>query len=128
MCEPQFCVLEYRYRDASNFKMHASVLLSGSCRARDSDLIRSTLWCGELFIPEQVGIGPLQHDFEEYSGVPSRDDHVWHEFVALRPASQDEADNLVCAGQKSVLLTAFQNVSRWDERLSEIYPNLMADG
>jgi len=76
-------LLEYLYRDASNYKQHGSVVLQGTISPKD---IRPLLIDGEYFIPSQVGLPDLQHKFRD-QGVdyPTGDDHAWHEIASMRP-------------------------------------------
>lgn len=69
---------EYRYRDASNYKWHASVVLAGSLRLQD---IKPYLIDGEFFVPELVGLKCLTPE------IRNEDDHDWHEVIALNPTS-----------------------------------------
>jgi len=75
-------LLEYLYRDASNYKQFGSVVLQGSISVKD---IRPLLIDGEYFIPSQVGLPDLQHKFKEQEfEYPTGDDHAWHEIVSMR--------------------------------------------
>lgn len=51
-------VLEYMYRDAGNWKTHATVLLTGKVENGEL-LVRSCLDWAEQFIPEQVQLPAL---------------------------------------------------------------------
>ena len=116
-----YCVFEYLYRDASNYKAWGSVLLSGLPTQEDISVLRASLESGEYFVAEQVGIPPLYNELWELSGGPTEDDHVLHEFVDLRNAGQEEAETLPLFGELSKLLNVFQAVSRWDYSLSPNY-------
>ncbi len=118
------CVFEYLYRDAGNFKIWGSVLLRGAMHTDDRRVVESNLEGGELFIPEQVGLKSLQRAFESTSAVPAVDDHVWHEFVELRPATKADLENISERGDKAELLVNFCRVETWDESLSPIYSSL----
>lgn len=75
-------LLEYLYRDASNYKQHGSVVLEGTISLKD---IRHLLIEGEYFIPSQAGLPDLQHKFKEQGfEYPTEDDHAWHEIVLMR--------------------------------------------
>lgn len=79
-------LLEYLYRDASNYKQHGSVVMAGALSLKD---IRHLLIDGEYFIPLQAGLPDLQHKFGEQGfEYPTEDDHAWHEIVLLRPTSR----------------------------------------
>ncbi|MFN3702958.1 hypothetical protein [Thermomonas sp.] len=80
------CIFEYRYRDAGNWKTEAAVILFGQIDTTIVDGIRKTLEAGELFIPEQVGLKPLQNQhFLAHKTDPDDDmDHAFHEFIGVR--------------------------------------------
>lgn len=83
--------LTYLYRDASNYKAHGAVLLSGEATAEHHHRLRESLIDSEYFIPERVGLPSLRERLYQYSsGAPTDDDHVLHELVELRPATAEE--------------------------------------
>ena len=104
----QFSVFEYLYRDAGNYKAWGELLLLGGATEADIEEIRCQLDLGEYFVPELVGIPPLQVKLHQYSGGPSGDDHIFHEFVDLRPATNLEADSLPLWGTLETLKARFQ--------------------
>lgn len=65
----------YLYRDASNYKQFGYVVFSGEYAEQDKTLLLDNLHEGDFFIPEDVGLQPLQEKFESVS----IDDHPWHE-------------------------------------------------
>ncbi len=75
-------MLEYLYRDASNYKQYGRVVLAGALSIKD---IRHLLIDGEYFIPSQAGLPDLQHKFRAQGfEYPTEDDHAWHEVISLR--------------------------------------------
>lgn len=79
-------LLEYLYRDASNYKQHGSVVLRGEISLKD---IRPLLIDGEYFIPSQAELPDLQHKFRDQGfEYPTEDDHAWHEIVSVRPTTK----------------------------------------
>ena len=79
-------LLEYLYRDASNYKQHGSVVLRGAISLKD---IRPLLLDGEYFIPSQAGLPGLQHKFRKQGfEYPTEYDHAWHEIVSMRPTTK----------------------------------------
>lgn len=125
MMKSEYCVFDYGYRDAANYKVGKSTLLLGSFQGDYIATIRSKLESEELFIPEQVGLVSIQGFFEEFSPVPNSDDHVWHEFLGLRAAdSLDERRLSPSAMSVTELIDRFRGVTNWDEALSPIYPQL----
>jgi hypothetical protein len=111
-------LLEYRYRDAANFKALGRVKLKGTLSASECSEIVSKLEDGELFIAEQVGIPPLYESLYEYSNGPTPSDHCWHEFVAIHDCP-DRGDDEDFWGTTDELLSRFRSVSRWDLRRSK---------
>jgi hypothetical protein len=119
------CVFEYRYRDAANYKQREDILLVGDVEPSDVEAIERAVGEDGWFIPEQVGLASLQCRFAEFGAVPNVDDHVWHEFVALRGADEDHA-RLTPNGAKSELIPTFRSIRHWDEARSPIYTALAA--
>ena len=119
------CVFEYRYRDGANYKQHQDILLSGDFDPSDVEVIERSVGQDSWFIPEQVGLASLQHRFAEFGAVPDPDDHVWHEFIAMRAADEDDCVRLIPHGSKSDLTSAFRKVRNWDEARSPIYKKLL---
>lgn len=78
---------EYLYRDAANYKAFGTVVLQGAHTDEDSNAIRNACESQAYFIAEQVSIAPLYAQLYEFSGGPTEDDHVFHEFMGLREAS-----------------------------------------
>lgn len=120
-------ILEYSYRDASGYAVYDCVLLKGSVSEADRNLIISKLECRELFIPETVGIPPLQHHLYHYSaGKPTEDDHPWHELIDLRPANSDEVASLAVLSDTEDLVRKFSAVADWESwryNLEYLAPN-----
>lgn len=104
-----YSVLEYRYRDAANYKVEGRVLLTGSASAEELQAIRSRLETDDLFVAEQVGLPSLRHALWASSGshFDSDVDHAWHEFIGLRPAEENELNELEPAGSVAELARAF---------------------
>lgn len=74
-------LVEYMYRDASNYKQFGSFALDGYL---DLSLVKPFLWEGEFFIPERVGVKTL---------VPlekTRDDHYLHTIESIREVDVSE--------------------------------------
>lgn len=120
----RYCVFEYLYRDASNYKARGKILLSGNMSQYDTVILQSWLESGEYFVAEQVGIPALYKELWELSGGPSSSDHALHEFQALRQATEDEINSLSLFGDLLNLLKAFGSITAWDYSRS---PNFNAD-
>lgn len=119
----KYCVFEYIYRDASNYKAWGEILLLGIPSKNDIEILRTSLELGEYFVAEQIGIPTLYQELWEFGG-PNQDDHALHEFVALRTASVDKINSLQLFGKLSNFLKKFQAVTTWDYSLS---PNFDLD-
>ena len=113
MPEKQYSVIEYQYRDASNFKSYGEILVEGTFSKRDIELIHSYMYDnGECFIPEEIGIPPLQEIlWKEFDG-PNDDDHEWHSIECIRNANQEDME-LSLWGTKQFLMECFQN--NWEK-------------
>jgi hypothetical protein len=83
----KYSVIEYLYRDASNYKEFGEILLEGLFSETDIELVRSCMYdCGQFFVPEEIGIPPLQSRLWEKYGGPDEDDHQWHSIECIRTA------------------------------------------
>lgn len=110
-----YSVFEYLYRDAGNWKTHGSVLLTGEARSV-GDAIRACCEWGDLFVAEQIGIPSLcERHWTDCGDGPSELDHAYHEFVELRPASDEEIATMAITDALSVLLERLRACAgRWD--------------
>lgn len=117
--ESSFSVFEYLYRDAGNYKAWGSVLLLGTASPDDVDTLRACLESGEFFVAEQVGIPVVYQELWALSDGPNRDDHAYHQFSGLRPATNEEMSTIEPWGRLPDLLKAFCEVNKdWDCALS----------
>jgi len=111
----EYYVMEYLYRDSSNFKAFGQLLLAGDIADTDILKIKSSLDSGECFVAEQVGIPPLYSQLWKYSNGPTIADHAYHEFIKFRTATDEEAASLSVWGDITTLTSKFCNVRRdWD--------------
>lgn len=120
----KYCIFEYLYRDASNYKAWGKILLSGVLSQNDIATLRSCLESDEYFVAEQVGIPAVYKELWDLSGGPNSDDHALHEFVALREATEDEKNSFSLFGDLPNLLNTFRSVTSWNYSLS---PNFDID-
>lgn len=114
-----YCVFEYMYRDAGNWKTHGALLLIGDGFDR-REAMRACMESGDLFVAEQVAVPSLcaQH-FIECKDGPSDLDHAYHEFVDLRPATGTDVATLQLSGTFNALMLRMQAASaNWDVSLS----------
>lgn len=117
----EYCIFEYLYRDASNYKAWGKILLSGIPSQKDAEALRICLESAEYFVAEQVGIPAVYKELWELSGGRTDDDHALHEFVGLRSATEAELGTLPLFGSLSSMLKTFHAVSKWDYSLSPNY-------
>ena len=62
-----FCIFEYFYRDASNYKAWGALVLSGVATKSDLEVLATHFESGEFFIAEQLCIPPLYAELWEFS-------------------------------------------------------------
>lgn len=99
-----YCVFEHMYRDAGNWKTYGGLLLAGKADDARTKL-RQYCESGELFVAEQVGDPSLCPEYLASCGEgPSGLDHAYHEFVDLRPATDEEVIAMPSAGSLHDLL------------------------
>jgi hypothetical protein len=123
MQSKSYSVFEYLYRDAANYKAWGQLLLTGQFTDEQVSQMLSHFDSGEFFIAEQIGIPTLYEDLWQYSNGPTSDDHSWHSFHAIRPAtSQDIASNRPW-GTVEKLLSNLQSVSRETKAVCGAIPN-----
>ena len=114
----KYCVFEYLYRDASNYKAWGGLLLIDIPSPSDIAALKTCLESDIYFVAEQVGIPAVYEELWNLSGGRTSDDHAVHEFVAFRAATANERKNFPLFGEFSSLLKTFQSVSKWDYSLS----------
>lgn len=117
--EGGFCVFEYLYRDASNYKAWGELLLSGTPTDGEIAALRERLESGEYFIAEQVGIPAVYEELWKFSDGPTEDDHALHEFVSVRSATASEIESMPLFETWPDLLLKFQNITTWNYGLSQ---------
>ena len=113
----QCSIFEYLYRDASNYKSWGTLILCGSATAADIQILQEKFESGIFFIAEQLGIPPLYAELWQFSNGPSVDDHAWHSFHALRPATDEDAKEPIFASVQS-LVAKISAVQQWNSALS----------
>ncbi|MDR0993352.1 MAG: hypothetical protein LBN38_02135 [Verrucomicrobiota bacterium] len=98
----QKTVIEYLYRDASNYKAWGRLLIDGEVLKDDIAQLKRHMYDHEYFIPEEVGIPSLRMQlWQLYS--KDVDDHDWHEFYKIRPATNDDEDLILWWTKKDLL-------------------------
>ena len=120
-----YCVFEYLYRDAGNWKTYGLLLLLGKVTEEAAVVIAEALDCNSTFVAEQIGIPSLcdQHFKDCGSDGPGDLDHAYHEFFGLRAATKEEVDTLTVFAALSDVVKRFKQVDgRWNVGLS---PNVV---
>ena len=94
-------IINYQYRDASNWKQHNEAIVQGTLTEEQIDTIINCLEDGEYFIPRQIGLPEIR--FAEIC----EDDHCWFEL--------DRAGFEITERCPTVQLTAKEVVGRFLE-------------
>ena len=116
-------ILTYLYRDADNFKAHATIRLSGTLTPAETAEIFARCDSGTYFIPEQLRLPALQPALHAFSHGPTAADHALHELIAIRPATAaDRRAKLVCS--TTLLLARLRAVQFWNPQRSAAIANL----
>ena len=115
-----YCVFEYMYRDAGNWKTHGALLLAGDANDARTVQLRQCCDSGELFVAEQVGVPSLcREHFASCGEGPSDLEHAYHDFFGLRTATDEEVAILPLAGSLENLVERMQVAAKdWDVTLS----------
>jgi len=107
-----YSTFEYQYRDGGNFKSCDFIVLDGQITDTMIERLTSCLIDGMWFMANQVGLPDLFEGVQKWGH--SSLDVSWHEFIALRPAMQEEIIEKSCFGKLSDLLDTFQRAkSNW---------------
>ena len=83
---------KYLYRDASNFKKSADVVVANPYHlslGAASEAIRNVLWAEDLFVAHQVRVPEV---FLFAKGDISSDDHCFHEYYGVEESDQTPSD------------------------------------
>ncbi len=103
-------IIQYLYRDASNYKKWNEVIIRGELSSEQLERIEACLFDGEYFVPRSVGLPEVR-----ITDYRTDDDHCWFEwavcdvemeFTEACPTVDMSADELV---------ERFEQVSQWDE-------------
>jgi hypothetical protein len=113
-------IFEYLYRDAGNFKAWGELLLGGALTNEEIARLTARFDDGELFIAEQIGVPTLYEKlWQECQCDPSEElDHVWHEFSAIRAATDEDLSRLKPWGTAQSLLATIEKIDSWNLMLS----------
>lgn len=120
MAISSYCVFEYLYRDSGNFKAYGELLMEGLLSDAAVVKLRSRFESGEYFIAEQLGMPTLYEQlWTECESGPSADmDHVYHEFVRVRSATEEDLATLKPWGPAATLIATVEKVEVWNHQLS----------
>ena len=108
-----FSVFEYLYRYAGNWKTWGQLLLKGVPSANAISSLSESFESGTFFIAEQLGIPSLFEQFWTQYGGPTQDDHPWHEFAGMRPATQEEVSRGAIWGTTESLIERGKSIATW---------------
>jgi len=107
-----FCVFEYQNRDGGNFKSYGILLLRGQASEDAKERIQATLIDQMFFYEEDVQIPALYEGLWKWGF--STLDIYWHEFIDLRPATDQEITELPCFGDLEELTCKFEKAkTKW---------------
>lgn len=119
----------YLYRDSSNYKVFGDIFIEGVELENFENLVVRYLKDGIYFIPEQLDIPPLQREMMAYADeFPTEDDHVWHEFCGIKPATTEDLPKNASVIAMETILARLRAVGKWDETASGIYNRLYTLG
>ena len=113
----EFSVFEYCYRDASNYESWGFLLMRGVAASVEIEIMHRQFDAGCYFIAEQLDIPPLYSELWAFSNGPTDDDHVWHTFHALRPATAHDMEAPVFCSVED-LTQRVKLIKTWDGKLS----------
>ena len=109
--------LIYLYRDANNFKSHATIRLVGTLTPAEIAEIFARCDSGTYFIPEQLRLPALQPALYAFPNGATAADHAFHELIEICPATAaDRRAKLVCS--TTLFLARLRAVKFWNPSLS----------
>jgi len=106
--------IEYLYRDGGNFKQYEVIVVAGILSTQEQRTLRGAL-LGDCFVPEQVGMRPLQADLRLFG--PGSDD-AWHEIASISTTTDPATFPETAQG----LLTKFRSAN-WNPSVSSFPGN-----
>jgi hypothetical protein len=102
-------LIEYMYRDADNYKVFREEVLEGLLTEVQIEKIKSTLEEGDSFVPQQVGLQPLQEELQKYDSKNWGVDHPWHDLLEIKQTERES----------SILTTAEGFYELWTEAVKK---------
>lgn len=103
-------IIEYLYRDASNYKRWNRVIIGGEMTQENLRRIEAKLFDCEYFVPHDVGL-PEHRIVSDYR---TDDDHCWFEWQTYDDAELTSAPPTVDLTVDQ-LVSNFESVIQWDE-------------
>lgn len=100
--------ISYLYRDASNYKQHNEVIVSGTFTEEQIDTIIGCLDEGEYFIPRQIGFPEIRF------GEITEDDHCWFELSRDCFEETDAKPDIEMLPEE-VVEKFVESVGKWDD-------------
>lgn len=100
--------ISYLYRDASNYKQHNEVVVSGTFTPEQIEAIIGCLDAGEYFIPVQVGFP--EERFEKIT----EDDHCWFE-LSRDGFEETDAEANIDMAPSEVVAKFLEAKGNWDD-------------
>jgi hypothetical protein len=119
---PMLTALDYLYRDAANYKAHATALFTGELSPAEVAEIVAKLDSRTYFVPEQLGLPPLQSRLHALSDGPTSADHAFHELLGFRHATAEEAQCVTPVCTTQALLARIRTLTFWNPRPSNWSP------
>lgn len=110
--------VDYLYRDAANYKAHATAFLTGAISPAEVAEVVAKLDSRTYFVPEQVGLPPLQSQLYALSDGPTCADHALHELAAIRDATPEEATRATPLGSTASFVARVRAVTAWNPDLT----------
>lgn len=99
----------YTYRDASNYKLHTTVVIPGVVSDDQEKTIRDCLIDGECFLPAQVGLP----DDNRYSGT--EDDHSYFELNSFESVNKPVTKGFENLTPENLVERFLKAKDNWDE-------------
>lgn len=99
-------IVQYLYRDASNYKKWNEVIIQGELSGEQLKRIEACLFDGEYFTPRSVGLPESR-----ITDYRTDDDHCWFEWGI---AELTEAPPTIDMSAEE-LVKRFERISKWDE-------------
>lgn len=99
----------YTYRDASNYKLHTTVVIPGIVSDAQEKTIRDCLMDNEWFLPAQVGLP----DDNKYSGT--EDDHPFFELCSFETVSKPVTKGFENLTPEILVERFLKAKDNWDE-------------